>query len=102
MRVRKSALMGNENRFPENETENAILTPDICPCPCAELLWRKDSPLLFACTSRANCACGTRAITKEAITTTSSIRAYPSNLPKRFQRFGILRNFCAGVRTDLG
>jgi len=25
-----------------------------------------------------------------------------SNLPKGFQRFGMLRNFCAGVSTDLG
>jgi len=27
----KSVLIGNENRFPENEPENAILTPAICP-----------------------------------------------------------------------
>ena len=29
-------------------------------------------------------------------------RGVPSNLPKGFQRFGIVRNLCTGVSTDLG
>ena len=69
---------------------------------------------LFSCTGRA--ARGARRllltslykITKQAqgagsvllVCVTRSV--WLSNLPKRFQRFGILRNFCAGVRTYLG
>jgi len=32
----------------------------------------------------------------------NSVVCDPLNLPKGFQRFEILRNFCAGVSTDLG
>jgi len=45
-RVRKSALIGNQNLFAENEPGNAILTPDICPqggCPATLIrcTWRR-------------------------------------------------------------
>ena len=40
--------------------------------------------------------------TRDATFVTGSYSSLPSNLLKGFQRFGILRNFCAGVSTDLG
>jgi len=45
-------------------------------------------------------SCKGQAAVHDSITRRSS--KVPSNLPKGFQRFGILRNFYAGVRTDLG
>ena len=37
-----------------------------------------------------------------AIQKESLVISNPSNLQKGFQRFECLRNFCVGVRTDLG